>query len=144
MQVGGNDASQNRDSELIECEFVNMIQIIRRTVPNAKIILSECTPQRDVNVNYVNSIMRRVANDYSVNVLQTNRRFMNENGCIDYSLMWRDGIHLTSKETATLLKLYDAIPVLKENPTNENKRRTQNTCFNCGEAGHSTRSCRQE
>jgi hypothetical protein len=25
---------------------------------------------------------------------------MNENGRIDYSLMWRDGIHLTSKETA--------------------------------------------
>ena len=66
IQVGDNDASQNRDSELIECEFVNMIQIIRRTVPNAKIILSECTPQRDVNVNYVNSIIRRVANDYSV------------------------------------------------------------------------------
>jgi hypothetical protein len=88
-----------------------------------------------VNVNYVNSIIRRVANDYSVNVLQTNRRFMNENGRIDYLLMWRDGIHLTSKGTATLLKLYDAIPVLKENPTNESKRRTQNTCFNCGEAG---------
>ena len=121
-----------------------MIQIIRRTVPNAKIFLSECTPRRDVNVNYVNSIIRRVANDYSVNVLQTNRRFMNENGRIDYLLMWRDGIHLTSKGTATLLKLYDAIPVLKENPTNENKRRTQNTCFNCGEAGHSTHSCRQE
>ena len=50
---------------------------------------------------------------------------MNENGCIDYSLMWRDGIHLTSKETATLLKLYDAIPVLKENPTNKKKTNTK-------------------
>lgn len=143
IQVGGNDASQNRDPELIECEFVNMIQIIRGTVPKAKIILSECTPRCDVNVNYVNSIIRRVANDYSVHVLQTNRRFMNKNGRMDYSLMSRDGIHLTSKGTATLLKLYnDTIPVLKENPTNESKRGTQYTCFNCGEAGHSMRSCR--
>ena len=70
-------------------------------------------------------------------------RFMNENGRIDYWLMWPDGIHLTSKGTVTLLILYNnAIPFLKENPTNESKRRTQNTCFNCCEAGHSMRSCR--
>ena len=63
LQVGGNDASQGREPELIECEYTNIIQVIRGSVPNANIFLSECPPRRDVNVNCVNSIIRTVAKD---------------------------------------------------------------------------------
>lgn len=31
IQVGGNDASQGRDPELIECEYINIIQVIMPT-----------------------------------------------------------------------------------------------------------------
>jgi len=145
LQVGGNDASQGREPELIECEYTNIIQVIRGSVPNANIFLSECPPRRDVNVNCVNSIIRTVAKDYKVDVIKTNSHFLSKNGHLDNALIWRDGIHLTNKGTATLVKLYNnVIPIIKENVQHNDRGHTpQNTtCFNCGENGHNTRSCR--
>lgn len=63
IQVGGNDASQNRDYELVECGFDNIIRIIKKNNQNAKVYLSECPPRRDVNVGWVNDIIRRVADE---------------------------------------------------------------------------------
>ncbi|CAG2248791.1 unnamed protein product [Mytilus edulis] len=114
IQVGGNDASNKRDPELVECEFVNMINIIRKTTRNARIILAECPPRRDANVKIVNHIIGKVAESYDVECLQTVQSFIRQNGHLNSEQIWRDGIHLTDRGTATLLRLYDTFVKVTE------------------------------
>ncbi|CAG2229174.1 unnamed protein product [Mytilus edulis] len=148
IQVGGNDASNKRDPELVECEFVNMIDIIRKTTRNARIILAECPPRRDANVKIVNHIIGKVAESYDVECLQTVQSFIRQNGHLNSEQIWRDGIHLTDRGTATLLRLYDTlVKVTKEksDTTSLNQNNSHvGVCFFCGEEGHNSRFCRHE
>ena len=83
-----------------------MIETIRKTNENANIFLSECPPRRDVNVKEVNNVIRNVARDYKINLIDTYNKFITKNGNNDIALIWRDGVHLTDRGTATLLKHY--------------------------------------
>ena len=140
--MGGNYASQNRDYELVECEFDNIIHVIKKNNQNAKIYLLECPPRHDVNVGWVNDIIRQVRDNNMVNILNTNEKFLKENRNIDYRLIWRDGIHLTNKGTATLLKHFnETIQVIKDKMNND-RIQEDSKCYTCGESGHNSRSCR--
>ncbi|CAC5389867.1 unnamed protein product [Mytilus coruscus] len=136
------------DPEPVECEFVNMINIIRKTTRGARIILAECPPRRDANVKIVNHIIGKVAESCDVECLQTVGSFIRQNDHLNSEQIWPDGFHLTDRGTATLLRLYDTlVKVIKEksDTTTINLHHFHvGTCFFCGEEGHNSRFCRHE
>ena len=136
IQVGGNDASSNRDLELVEEEFVQIVNEIRRKCERTTIYLSTVPPRRDSDVSGVNKIIRYVCRDYNVNLINVHDNFVDRNG-VKRHLMSTDGIHLSNKGTAALLKTYHSkISVLKQQNTKKQIR-----CFQCGETGHIISVC---
>ena len=141
LQVGGNDASNNRDIEAVENDLAGTVNAIKKKSPNARVFISDVTPRVGADVRYVNEIIRSVCRTYGATRIPTteNIRFVN------YHQYWKDNIHLSDAGTTTLLKGYDAfVPILlKGYDAFVPKPRVQTeSCYFCGENGHNTKTCR--
>ena len=130
IQAGGNDAA-NRKKTLaaIENDLVNIITDIKAVSRETKVYIAAVTCRRDTDVSKVNSIIYRVCEAHDATVIPCDEIFYNENS----SLYNDDGIHLSDRGTAKLLKLYDTfVPILVPRKDNCEEK----CCFFCGEHGH--------
>ena len=136
IQAGGNDAANKRKTlAAIENDLVHIITDIKAVSRETKVYIAAVTCRRDTDVSKVNSIIYRVCEAHDATVIPCDEIFYNENS----RLYNDDGIHLSDRGTAKLLKLYDTfVPILVPRKDNCEEK----CCFFCGEHGHISKNCR--
>ena len=115
--------------------MIHIITDIKAVSRETKVYIAAVTCRYDTDVSKVNSVIYRVCEAHDATVIPCDEIFYNENS----SLYNGDGIHLSDRGTAKLVKLYDSfVPILVPRKDNCEEK----CCFFCGEHGHISKNCR--
>ena len=103
IYIGGNDASNGVDIESFEHAYDQLIQYIKDSNEQCKIIICNTCPRGDKSTSEVNDIIRTLAEHHGVCLIDQDRAFYNRHGKIIESYYDSDCIHLTPSGTKRLL-----------------------------------------
>lgn len=140
IHAGGNDASQGESLRDIIYEYESILNVIFSQNSDIKVLVSELTPRRDVNVTSLNQALKQFCDQCSLRFIEnyvTTR--------CDQKSIHRDGIHLTNYGTTQLLKnIHCFTSILKygDRSSFNSTVHRDSSCFYCGEPGHVTKVCR--
>ena len=171
LYIGGNDLSKNRDLELIEEEYDQLIALIKAGNQNCKIVLCKIAPRGDVDVNQINLIIERLSLYHQTECVDSYNAFHDRYGKIlMHFLNENDHIHLSRPGTKRLLATIDTATKIVEDFTkcvfpgkpyqfvhqNQQSRtprqplwagqyRTRDIpCQHCNKTNHTTQECRHQ
>ena len=162
LYVCGNDMSCNRDIELIEEEYDQLIALIKTRNEKCRIVLTKVAPRGDVDVNPINMIVERLSLHHKTDCADSYRAFYDKNGTLlTHYLNEYDNIHLSRSGTKRLLATIDSsVNIVHDytkcvfsgqhyqhqfNQSNSPRSRFQSRhrpCMNCNEVSHATNECR--
>ena len=169
LYIGGNDISRNRDLELIEEEYDQLVAIIKAGNENCKVVLCKVAPRGDVDVNQINLIIERLSLHHQAECVDTYRSFHDRHGkIIARFLNESDHLHLSKSGTKRILAEIDtSIKIVHDfskcvffgksnqfvhqhrhsrsprHPFGTRHYRPQSIrCMNCNESSHLTEECR--
>ena len=103
IYIGGNDASNGVDIESFEHAYGQLIQYIKDSNEQCKIIICNTCPRGDTSTSEVNDIIRTLAEHHGVCLIDQDRAFYNRHGKIIESYYDSDCIHLSASGTKRLL-----------------------------------------
>ena len=158
VYIGGNDAANKTEHELVEENYDKLVSQLKTANPTLKVYLSKIAPRGDVDVSPINAIVDRLAAHHSVNVIDIFKSFHDKHGRVCMSYIGNDSIHPSNSGTKRIAGTMDKVvsivndfesivyakPVARfGNRSNAfNARETHAPCLKCGEINHDTRSCR--
>ena len=93
IYVGGNDASSGTDVEYFEEKFDQVIQHIKESNNQCKIVLCTSCPRGDTCVSEVNNIIQSLTQDHGIGLIDQNKAFHNKHGNIITGYYESDSIH---------------------------------------------------
>ncbi|KAK6178196.1 hypothetical protein SNE40_013006 [Patella caerulea] len=112
---------------------IKVIDYIKGVSPSTNILLSRVLPRCDVDVAPINAIYEKVCKNSRISFIKYRQIFS-----YDSNMYWEDGKHLSDLGTAELVKTFNNyVDILKPS-----KRVKTPICFNCGETGHVSKSCK--
>lgn len=172
IYVGGNDASHGTDSEYFEEKYDQLLRYIRQKNRLCNVLLVNICPRGDVDTAEINSVIHRLSQVYSMQLVNADHAFHNKHGEIIDRYYSRDSIHLshsgikrllgTLNNYADIVNNFDQCVYNRQEKRrsfhhqqhtahrNQANRRTfsqpeQNCrCSKCGETNHNTRQCRHQ
>ena len=103
IYIGGNDANNGTDIELLEELYSQVIQHIKDTNEHCDILLCNIRPRTDTDVTEVNGIIKSLAEHHGVKLINQNKAFCDRNENMIEKYYDTDGIHLTSSGVKRLL-----------------------------------------
>lgn len=159
IYIGGNDVANGTDVELIEEQYDQLIQQLRRENPSVNIYISKIAPRGDTDVSQINNIVERLATHYKLEVVDIFSAFHDKRGFVCIRYLDHDSIHPTvsglkrilgtidkavsivhSFDNCVYMQKHHAYPRYRSNATLKNVN--CKACFKCGEHNHDTRECR--
>ena len=103
IYIGGNDASNGTDIEYFKHAYDELIQYVKDSNEQCKIIICNTCPRGDTSTSEVNDIIRTLAEHHHVCLIDQDRAFYNRHGKIIESYYDSDCIHLSSSGVKRLL-----------------------------------------
>ena len=103
LYVGGNDASNGTDVEYFEEKYDQVIQHIKESNKNCKIILCLSCPRGDTCTSEVNNIIQSLAQHHGIGLIDQDKAFHNKHGNIIAGYFHTDSIHLSASGVKRLL-----------------------------------------
>ena len=167
VYIGGNDAANGTDIELIEEMYDQLIVQLQSSNPNLRIYISKVAPRGDTDVSSLNTLIERLSAHHGLEIVDIFTAFHDKNGfvCTRY-FNTNDAIHPspsgvkrilgTLNRKVSIVQNFDM--VVYGNQGGPNRRRVQNRpnvndltlrtttpsmkCMKCGELNHPTQQCR--
>lgn len=100
---GGNDASSGSDSEYFEEIYEQLIQYIKRSNRQCKIILCNTCPRGDTSTTDLNEIIQRLSKQHHATLIDLDQAFHDRHGDIIQRYYTSDSIHLSPSGVKRLL-----------------------------------------
>lgn len=147
IYCGGNDASSGQSTDEFYQQYSALLDFIRDKYPDIEVILCGLMPRRDVDVTLFNEVIYELCCDYNYQFVDNYESVLSGNGNIMRHMFNGDGIHLSHKGTASMLKnmnKYIAIFKTRYVHSQKNESFTENKCFKCSETGHSSTNCKHQ
>lgn len=172
IYVGGNNASRGTDIEYFEEKYDQLLDYIAQKNSLCKVLLVNSCPRGDVDTAEINSAIQRLAQVYSMQLVDMDHAFHNRHGEIIDRYYSPDSIHLSQSGIKRLLGTlntyieivnnFDQCAYYRQERRGNTPHRQQNTafmnpvnrrrpasqseqnlrCTKCGESNHSTRQCK--
>ena len=106
LYISGNDAANGKSPEWIKEKFDELINLIKSSNNDCRVILCLLTPRGDVDVRRVNQSITKLANKWnnrSVEVSSERYEVFFKGGQFTDRYFNQDGVHLSCSETKRLL-----------------------------------------
>ena len=103
IYVGGNDASNGTDIEYFEERYDQLLQFIKESNSQCKILMSNSCPRGDTSTSDINDIIQALAEYHGAIFIDQYKAFHDRYGNIIQGYYNTDGIHLSSSGVKRLL-----------------------------------------
>lgn len=166
LYIGGNDAANGTDIELIEEMYDQLIVQLQSSNPNLKIYISKVAPRGDTDVSSLNTLIERLSAHHEIEIVDIFAAFHDKNGFVCNRYFNNDSIHPspsgvkrilgTLNRKVSIVQNFDM--VVYGNQGGPDRRRVQSRpnvndlnlrtirpsmkCIKCGELNHHTQQCR--
>ena len=117
IYVGGNDSSDNSDTEYFEERYEQLLQHITSKTPTCKIHLCTSCPRGDTDVEETNDVIKRLCEEHEVKCIDTNSGFYDKHSQLRTHFYYkpRDSIHLSRSGIKRVLGLINETLSVVEN-----------------------------
>ena len=116
IYVGGNDSSDNSDTEYFEERYEQLLQHITSKTPTCKIHLCTSCPRGDTDVEETNDVIKRLCEEHEVKCIDTNSGFYDKHLQLrTHFYKPRDNIHLSRSGIKRVLGLINETLSVVEN-----------------------------
>jgi hypothetical protein len=112
MYAGGNDAASGSSPS---SWYSDLKAAVQSTKNGQKMYLCTACPRRDVDVGPLNDTIKQLGMDVGVEIIDCHQAFVFKNGRISQDLFNRDGIHLSSKGSSTLVQTINQHKTITKN-----------------------------
>jgi len=120
IYAGGNDVAAGNSMTSIKKEFRETVEHLDNG--RRRIFICTLSPRIDINVNPLNSVIRRLCGDTHARLIDVNHAFQRNDGTPLFHLYHRDGIHLNAAGGSTLVKTIDReVCIIRDGPS-QNRR----------------------
>ena len=103
IYVGGNDASNGTDIEYFEERYDQLLQFIKESNSQCKILMSNSCPRGDTSTSDINDIIQALAEYHGAKFIDQYKAFHDRHGNIIEGYYDTDSIHLSSSGVKRLL-----------------------------------------
>jgi len=121
IYAGGNDVASGNSITSIEQEFRETVQHLNNG--RRRVFLCSICPRIDINVNPLNSMIRRLCDETQVRLIEVNLSFVRNDGRPLFHLFNCDGIHLNDAGSNMLVKVMDReVSIIRGGSAQQNRR----------------------
>jgi len=121
IYAGGNDVASGNSITSIEQELRETVQHLNNG--RRRVFLCSICPRIDINVNPLNSMIRRLCDETQARLIDVNLSFVRNDGRPLFHLFHSDGIHLNDAGSNMLVKVMDReVSIIRGGSAQQNRR----------------------